>query len=144
MRRDPPCRFRAAVVMSGVGPMPQMAEGAFAGLTRPLLASGGTLDEGNVGSGETFPWEWRMSPFSLAPPGDKYALVLDHADHYLGGLICRAERGGEDDPGGLAIVRAVQAAFLDAYLKDDAAARRFLATADVAALTAGRARLERK
>lgn len=141
-RADP--RFRAAVVMSGVGPMPQMAENAFAGLEGPLIASGGTLDEGNVGSGQVFPWEWRMSPYTLAPPGDKYSVVLDRGDHYLGGLVCREDRGGEDDPEGAAIVRALQTAFLDAYLKDDPEARRFLATADVAALTEGRARFERK
>jgi predicted dienelactone hydrolase len=141
-RADP--RFRAAVVMSGVGPMPQMAENAFAGLKGPLIASGGTLDEGNVGSGQVFPWEWRMSPYTLAPPGDKYSVVLDRGDHYLGGLICREDRGGEDDPEGAAIVRALQTAFLDAYLKDDREARRFLATADVGALTGHRARFERK
>jgi dienelactone hydrolase len=137
-------RFRAAVVMSGVGQMPQMAEGAFAGLTRPLIASGGTLDEGNVGTGQIFPWEWRMSPYTLAPPGDKYSVVLEKGDHYLGGLVCREDRGGEDDPEGAAIVRALQVAFLDAYLKDDRRARRFLQSSDVGALTSGRARFERK
>lgn len=141
-RADP--RYRAALVMSGVGPMPQMAPDGFAGLRGPLLASGGTLDVGNVGSGEIFPWEWRMSPFTLAPPGDKYSLVLERGDHYLGGLICREDRGGDDDAQGVAIVRALQVTFLDAYVKDDARARRFLATADVPALTAGRARFERK
>lgn len=137
-------RFRAAVVMSGVGPMPQMADDAFAGLAGPLIASGGTLDEGNVGSGQIFPWEWRMSPYTLAPPGDKYSVVLEKGDHYLGGLICRADRGGEDDPQGAGIVRALQVVFLDAYLKDDASARRYLGTVDVGALTAGRARFEHK
>lgn len=137
-------RFRAAVVMSGVGPMPQMAEGAFAGLRGPLIASGGTLDEGNVGTGQIFPWEWRMSPYTLAPPGDKYSVVLEQGDHYLGGLICREDRGGEDDPEGVAIVRALQVAFLDAYLKDDREARRFLRTADISKLTGSRARFERK
>lgn len=141
-RADP--RFRAAVVMSGVGPMPQMADDAFAGLTGPLLASGGTLDEGNVGSGRIYPWQWRMSPYGLAPPGDKYAVVLERGDHYLGGLICRTDRGGEDDPQGVAIVRALQVVFLDAYLKGDRRARRFLDTADVGALTGHRARFERK
>lgn len=137
-------RFLAAVIMSGVGPMPQMADSGFSGLVRPLIASGGTLDEGNVGSGQIFPWEWRMSPYTLAPPGGKYSVVLDKGNHYLGGLICREDRGGEDDPEGVAIVRALQTAFLDAYLKGDEPARRFLETADVAALTKQRARFERK
>jgi predicted dienelactone hydrolase len=137
-------RFRAAVVLSGVGPMPQMADRAFDGLSGPLFASGGTLDEGNVGSGEIFPWQWRMSPYTLAPPGDKYSLVLESGDHYLGGLICRADRGGDDDFQGVEIVAALSLAFLDAYVRDDPAARRFLRCADVNALTGGRARFERK
>lgn len=137
-------RFRAAVIMSGVGEMPQMAVDAFAGIDRPLIANGGTLDVGNVGTGQIFPWEWRMSPYTLAPSGDKFAVILERADHYFGGLICRADRGGEDDRQGAAIVRAVQVAFLDAYLKDDERAQRFLQTADLARLTEGRARLERK
>lgn len=141
-RADP--RFRAAVIMSGVGQMPQMADDGFAGLTGPLLASGGTLDLGNVGTAIIYPWEWRMSPYTLAPAGDKYAVVLERGDHYLGGLICRPDRGGDDDPEGAAIVRALQVAFLDAYVKGDRRARRFLATADVARLTDDRARFERK
>ncbi|MEJ2139326.1 MAG: dienelactone hydrolase family protein [Gammaproteobacteria bacterium] len=146
-------RFRAAVVMSGVGQvgpdarLPQqafMSADAFNGLTGPLIANGGTLDEGNVGTGEIYPWQWRMSPYTLAPPGDKYSLILQDADHYLGGLICRDNRGGPDDPAGVAVVRAAQTAFLDAYLKDDRAAGRWLRTADFSELSDGRADLKFK
>lgn len=149
----PDPRFRAAVVMSGVGQTPPMAnlpevpymtDDAFAGLTGPLLASGGTLDEGNVGTGVVYPWEWRMGGYTLAPPGDKYSLVLQDADHYLGGLICRENRGGPDDPEAVAVVRTVQTAFLDAYLKDSRPARQWLETVDVAQFSSGRGRLERK
>jgi hypothetical protein len=141
-RADP--RYRAALVMSGVGQMPQMAPDGFSAIALPLLASGGTLDEGNVGTGQIYPWEWRMAPYELAPPGDKYSLVLERGDHYLGGLICREDRGGDDDAEGVAIVRALQVTFLDAYLRGDARALRHLRRADVAALTAGRARFARK
>jgi dienelactone hydrolase len=143
-------RFRAAIVMSGVGQVPPMAnmpevaymtDAAFTGLTGPLIASGGTLDEGNVGTGVVYPWEWRMAPYTLAPAGDKYSLVLLDADHYLGGLICREDRGGPDDPEAVNTVRAAQTAFLDAYLKDDESAERWLQSTDFAALTAGRAEL---
>lgn len=137
-------RFSAAVVMSGVGQMEQMREDAFAGLTGPLIAMGGTLDTGNVGTGVVYPWEWRMSGYTLAPPGDKYSVVLENADHYLGGLICRDNRGGEADPEGVAIDRAMTTAFLDAYINEDKSARFFLNTADVAAITDGRATYEKK
>ena len=85
-----------------------------------------------------------MSGFTLAPAGDKYAVVLDNGDHYLGGLICREGQGGEPDPEGVEIDRALSTAFLDAYLKDDARAKSFLQTADITALTKGRATFERK
>lgn len=137
-------RFDAAVIMSGVGPMPQMTEDAYAGLAGPLFASGGTLDEGNIGTGEIFPWEWRMSPFTLAPAGDKYSLVLEDGDHYLGGLICREDRGGNPDPEGVTIVRAVSTIFLDAYIRGDQAARRYLQTTNIGDVTKGRARFESK
>ncbi len=137
-------RFKAAVVMSGVGPMKQMADNAFDGLTGPLISSGGSLDVGNVGTGEIFPWEWRLSGYTLAPEGDKYFVALEDADHYLGGLICRDNRGGEADPEGVAINRSLSTAFLDAYIKDKADAKTWLETADIDALTDGRARFEQK
>lgn len=142
-------RFDAAVVLSGVGPAVMadgtvLAESAFGGLTGPLFASGGTMDEGNVGTGETFPWQWRMSGYLLAPPGDKYYLVLKDADHYLGGLLCRENRGGEPDPKAVEIVRMANTAFLNAYLKGDAAAKRFLHDTDFTALNSGRAQFEYK
>jgi pimeloyl-ACP methyl ester carboxylesterase len=137
-------RFQAAVVMSGVGQMKQMADNAFDGLTGPLIASGGSLDVGNVGTGEIYPWEWRLSGYTLAPAGDKYFVALENADHYLGGLICRDNRGGEADPEGVAINRSLSTAFLDAYIKDKADAKKFLQTADIAALTDGRVQFEWK
>ncbi len=137
-------RFDAAVVMSGVGQMEQMAPDAFSHMNLPTFASGGTLDVGNVGDGNTYPWEWRMAAYYEAPPGEKYGLVLDEGDHYLGGLICRDDRDLEADPEGVAIVNGASTAFLDAYLKGDRRARRFLKTADFDELTGGRASFDRK
>jgi hypothetical protein len=121
-----------------------MAPDAFSGLTIPLIATGGTLDVGNTGGPVIHPWEWRMSPYTLAPPGDKYSVVLENGDHYLGGVICRTDRGGEDDPEGAAIDADLTLAFLDAYVKQDRSAARFLAAPDITARTAGRARFSRK
>ena len=146
-------RFKAAVIMSGVGEMgaadslpgqPYMAANAFDGLRAPLLASGGTLDEGNVGTGKTYPWQWRMGGYTLAPSGEKYSLVLQDADHYLGGLICRENRGGPADPVAVRTVSGVQQAFLDAYLKNDSAALSWLQAADLVGVSEGRGTLEHK
>jgi dienelactone hydrolase len=133
-------RFQAAVVMSGQGyGMEQLADNAFDGIRRPLMATGGSRDIGRVDPGGLTATEWRMQPFLLAPPGDKYALVTDGTDHYMGGLICNPKRGEGPDHEAVAIVRAMTTAFLDAYLKDDPAALDFLTTANVPALTNGKA-----
>ncbi len=143
--------FDAAVVMSGVGQMPQMADGSFNQIRGPVMVTGGTLDLGNIGGPTIYPWEWRMAPYLLSPAGRKYSVVLEGGDHYLGGLICREDRGGPDNKGGahdtegLAILAGATTAFLDAWLKKDAAARSFLDAFDQhAELTVGRARFARK
>ena len=76
--------FDAAIVMSGVGQMEQMADGSFDEIPGPMLVTGGTLDTGNIGGPVIYPWEWRMSAFDLSPPGNKYSVVLEEGDHYLG------------------------------------------------------------
>jgi hypothetical protein len=136
-------RFQAAVLMSAPGPgMEHMAANAFDGLGKPFIATGGTNDVGRVDPGDYPREEWRTVAYQLAPPGDKYSVIVQDADHYLGGLICNPERGGEPDPEGVAIVRAMTTAFLDAYIKDDEVALEFLKTADVSERTDGRARFQ--
>ena len=143
--------FDAAIVMSGPGPMPQMADGAFTGMRGPMLVSGGTRDTRNAGDGVIYPWEWRLLSYELSPPGNKYSVVLEEGDHYLGGLICRDDRGGPQNRGGApdvegqTILAGVSTAFLDAWINDDAAARQFLKELDQhAGVTGGRARFARK
>lgn len=143
--------FDAAIVMNGVGEMPPMAEGSFNEIRGPLMVTGGTLDLENAGGPAVYSWEWRMAPYFLSPAGRKYSVVLEEGDHYLGGLFCRENRGGSGntsashDTEGLAILAGATTAFLDAWLKEDAAAMRFLDAFDQhAELTAGRARLARK
>jgi hypothetical protein len=137
-------RFDVAVILSGVGPMVNIAEGSFDRYTTPTYSSGGTKDLGATGRGPIHPWPWRMAAYFQTPPGDKYGVVLQEGDHYYGGLICRETAGGPPDFEGLTIIRGTSTAFLDAYLKNDAAARDFLLNADVKTLTENRASLERK
>ena len=132
-------RFQAAVLLSGVGwGMEQFADNAFDGMRKPFIASGGSNDIGRVKSGGMDGREWRMQPYILSPELDKYSLITEGSDHYFGGLMCNAKRGGEPDFESLAIVRAVTAIFLDGYLKGDPSAVEYLQTADIEALTDGR------
>ena len=134
-------RFKAAVLLSGVGQgMEQFADNAFSGMRKPFIASGGSEDIGRVNPGGMGGREWRMQPYLLTSSSmDKYSLITAGSDHYLGGLICNSERGGEPDYKSLEIVRAVTLNFLDAYLKQDRQASRFLKSADIPELTEGHA-----
>jgi len=133
-------RFDVAVLLSGPGPLPNTPEGAWDSMTVPTLATTGTKDHANRG-GEGATWTWRLGTFELTPPGDKYALVVDEADHFLGGMLC-AERGtGELDQEAFDIVASTSTNFLDAYLKQNATAREALSHDVVSTATAGRAEL---
>jgi len=138
-------RIKASVVLGGVGKLPNVPGRAWDNLKLPLYAAGGTLDLGRTGQGPAHPWRWRMGGYDNSPTGDKYGVVLENADHYYGGLICRENAGETNaDFEGLTIIRGTSTAFLDAYLKGDSEARVFLNEIDLGDLTNGRATLERK
>ena len=135
-------RFRAAVLLSAPGPgknVKEISEDGYDTVRKPLIATGGTNDIGRVDPGGLTPAEWRRLAFTMPPPGDKYSVITEGSDHYLGGLICNPDRGGEPDHAAVEIVRAMTTAFLDRYLKDEDSAQTFLRTADVGRLTDGRA-----
>ena len=133
-------RFKAAVLLSAPGPnMKEMEDNAFEGVRKPFIASGGTNDVGRVDPGDLTPAQWRMQAYLLAPPGDKYSVITEGTDHYMGGLICNAERGEGPDHAAVANVRAMTTAFLDAYIRQDPDAMNFLRTAEVSELTDGQA-----
>jgi dienelactone hydrolase len=133
-------RFDVAVLLSGPGPLPNTPEGAWDSLTIPTLATTGTKDHANRG-GEGATWTWRLGTFELTPPGDKYALVVDEADHFLGGVLCSERGSGKPDLEAFEIVASTSTNFLDAYLKQDVAARESLNNELVSSMTAGRAEL---
>jgi dienelactone hydrolase len=133
-------RFDVAVLLSGPGPMPTTPENAWESVTLPILVTTGTRDHANRG-GEGATWEWRLGAFRLTPPGDKFGLVIDQADHFLGGLICTDRAEGTPDTEAFTIVKSVSTAFLDDYLKQDATARTYLHDSTISDATNGRAQL---
>lgn len=133
-------RFTVAVLLSGPGPLPNTPAGAWDQLTLPVMVTTGTRDHANQTDNKTN-WRWRLGAYELTPPGDKYALIVDDADHFLGGMLC-AERGsGSPDDEAFNIVAATTGDFIDAYIKGDAAARSRLNPQSVAAATRNRAEL---
>jgi dienelactone hydrolase len=122
--RDP--RVSVAIVFSGPGALPPVLRVEdFRGLSVPTLFTVGTEDLAMAPGLSGY--QFRRQPFDLAAAGDKYLLVLRDADHYLGGSVGRDDLPkSPDGPAYVAEFNAVALAFLDAYLKGDRAARRFL------------------
>lgn len=112
---------RGVIVFSGAGVMePLLRPTDFAALKLPTLVTVGTDDLAQA-PGLTG-YQWRRQPFELIPPGDKYLLTLDGADHYLGGAV-----GRDDLPRSAQAERYVAAfneasvAFLRAYVAGEVA-----------------------
>lgn len=126
---------RAVVALSPPGPMfDTITAGSWTKLETPTLVSTGTWDVQ-----PRFWPDWRMHLMSweTAVPGNKYALVTQGADHYLGNLICRPEREATPQEDALLMMKIASTAFLDAYVKQKSAAKAFLTSGELARVTAG-------
>lgn len=140
---EQPLRDRRAgsvVALSPPGASPGLiTKDGYAGLAVPAFIQTGTQDvPPGPGDGR---WQVHLDAFEAAPAGDKYALVLDGADHYFGGLICRLDRPGPPQDAPLDQALTLSTLFLEAFGAGDGAAR---ATLDAALSDAGPARLSRK
>ena len=120
-------RVRAAIAFSPSARGAETALGErFGGIAMPFFSITGTRDGDVAGTGATP--DNRTLPFRYMQPPDKYLLVLAGADHMVfngqPGLR-RAPSAAEAAQGGA--VKAATIAFWDAYLKDDARAKTWLA-----------------
>ena len=117
-------RVVAAVVASGQGrSQAGLRDGSWNGLVVPMLNITGTRD----GGATTADPRWKREPFELSPPGQKYQVVIEGADHGLGGVSGESARF----PGNaahLGVVEAVTSAFWDAHLGGDEGALSWLST----------------
>jgi predicted dienelactone hydrolase len=133
---------KAIVALSPPGPMfDTITADSWLQLSAPTLVSTGTWDVQ-----PRFWPDWRMHLISweTALPGDKYALVTEGADHYLGNLICRPQRAEAPQEDALRMVQIATTAFLDAYLKSDLAATAFIASDKLGQDTQGFSRLSKR
>lgn len=136
-------RVRAALAISPPGEMFKIINAqSWRSMAAPMLVTTGTWDRDG-----RFVTDWRQHKLSYetAPAGRNWLLVNEGADHYLGNLICRTERKEAAQTDALRMVNALSVTFLNAFVKDDAAARAFLdAPATLQTLTGDFARLEHR
>jgi len=129
----------AIVALSPPGPMfDSITADSWKDLSTPTLVSTGTWD---IQPGFWPDWRMHLMSWETARPGNKYALVTEGADHYLGNLICRTEREAQPQDNALTMVKIATTSFLDAYLKNNTAAREVLSGDKLAESTENFSRL---
>lgn len=114
-------------------------------ITRPFMTMTGSRDLSPVDRIK-HPEE-RLVPFKNMPPGDKYALWIDGANHWTFGDGRVINTGGEKkalkpDPARHRIIKQVSLAFWNAYLKGDSEARKFLISGEISRTSGGMARID--
>jgi len=117
-------RITAAIAMSPSRPRRGGdASQAFGAVAIPWLLMTGTKDLAPIGGADL---ESRLVVFPALPPGGKYELVLDGAEHSA--FTDRALPGdtAPRNPNHHRVILALTTAFWDAWLREDPAARRWL------------------
>jgi predicted dienelactone hydrolase len=135
-------RVLAVVALSPPGPMfDTITADSWLQLSTPTLVTTGTWDI----QPRFWPdWRQHLMSFDTARPADKYALVTQGADHYLGNLICRLEREVAPQHDALRMMQIATTAFLDAYLKGKERAKAFIAGDELARATGAFSVLSRR
>lgn len=125
-------RIKAAIPMSAPAPRDRARlDEAFAQITIPCLHMTGTLDDSPIG--DTKAAERRI-PFDHIRGADQYLVTFTGGDHMIFSGHQRLRGGGEKDALFHDLIRMSTTAFWDAYLRDDASARKWLAEGGFAAV----------
>ena len=129
-----------------------LTEKSWTAVDRPLMVVTGTLDKGVKGQDPS----WRFDPYQLSPPGAKYAVFIEGASHLsLTGLTAepgaavprakgKASSTAEEEVAIFKDVKIATLAFWEAYLKDDANSKAFLASDALITESGGKAQLLRR
>ena len=134
-------RIRAAIAFSPSSPRRGDAARAFAEVSLPWLLMTGTRDTALIGHADVAS---RLAVFPALPPGGKYELVLDGAEHSA--FSDRALPGDQAprNPNHHRAILALSTAFWDAHLRGDAAARAWLDGGGPATVLGAKDRWQRK
>jgi dienelactone hydrolase len=111
-------RVMCILPISGQGTGQQGLTGkSWAALALPMMTITGTRDRGAGGQGV----DWKTEPYQLSPPGDKYLVVIDGANHFSFGGRLGARSAGVTD-----VVTVLSTHFWDAYLKHSKSSMQYL------------------
>jgi len=117
-------RFKAAIAMSAAVDLRHDPDKSYGTIRIPILHMTGTRDDSPIG--ETRAGQRRI-PFDHIQGADQYLVTLEGGDHMVFAGQRRGGRVDEKDPLFHDLILESTTAFWDAYLKDDAAAKSWLA-----------------
>jgi dienelactone hydrolase len=138
-------RFKVLLMISDPGTMTLMPKEPWKGVRVPTLISTGTKDFSDVGSDRIkAPFKYKIPDSLTRSLSPHHYVLIEGADHYLGGLICRTDVPGPLQHEALRIAAATSTTFLDAYVKNDLNAWRSMRFGDLNAATKGKATLTLK
>lgn len=138
-------RFKVLLMISDPGTMALMPKEPWKGVRVPTLISTGTKDFSDVGSTRiNAPFKYKIPDSLTRSLSPHHYVLIEGADHYLGGLICRNDVPGPPQHEALRIAAATSTTFLDAYVKNDLNAWRSMRFGDLNAATKGKATLTLK
>ena len=135
-------RFKVLLMISDPGTMALMPKEPWKGVSVPTLISTGTKDFSDVGSSRiNAPFKYKIPDSLTRSLSPHHYVLIEGADHYLGGLICRNDVPGPPQHEALRIAAATSTTFLDAYVKNDLNAWRSMRFGDLNEATNGKATL---
>ncbi len=116
-------RIKAAIAFSPSAPRNRDTKQAFGDVKIPWMLMTGTKDIAPIGDQDV---KSRLSVFPALPPGAKYELVLDNAEHSA--FTDRPLPGDKEkrNPNHHRVILALSTAFWDAYLRHDTQAKVWL------------------
>jgi predicted dienelactone hydrolase len=134
-------RVRCVLLLSPQGRGALFGENAWKTMTTPSLVLTGSRDGDPFGDKRKTP-EWRLDPYKLGPGPDKYMVWIEDAHHGLGGITGVNWRGaGPKNDDHVKIVQLAGLALFDAYVKENAAAKKWLASDALAKATKAEVKL---
>lgn len=116
-------RIRAALALSPSGPRQGDPATAFAKVESPWMVMTGTRDVASIGDIDVAS---RLEVFPALPPGGKYELVLEGAEHSAFNEHPLPYEREAQNPNHHRAILALSTAFWDAWLREDPAARAWL------------------
>ena len=138
--RDPRVRCTLLISPQGVGGL--FREDSWKDYPVPALVITGSKDESPLTGAKP---ESRLDPFKLGPDGKMHLVWIEEAHHGFGGISgARWPGAGPRDEGQVWVVQQASLAFLDAFVKGDEAARRWLEAGELAKTDRAKVRCESK